>query len=161
MNTKTICRLFGVFTSLFLLLVTTNVSAQSREALSSLLVINKAEVNQSVIKSFERKFKNATAVSWYQAKENNVLVKYNENTETRYALFTTGGTLIRQFTYGTENDLPQGIKNLFRDKYWNVTVVNVANVKQNFRNIWIIYAEKGSHTFAVKIEDGEVELLED
>jgi hypothetical protein len=88
-----------------------------------------------------------------------VLVKYIQNAQTQYAVFTTKGKLIRQFTYGTESNLPVRIKNLFRDKYWNGTVVNVANVKQDSRDIWIIYAEQGNDSFAVKIEDEEVEGL--
>jgi hypothetical protein len=74
-------------------------------------------------------------------------------------VFSANGTLLRQFTYGTERNLPQEIKNVFLDKYWNVTIVNVANVKQDARNLWIIYAQKGNHSFAVKVEDGEAEEL--
>lgn len=158
MNTKTISRFFGLFASL-LVLATTTISAQSREELSSLSALNQTQVHPNVIKSFEQKFKNATPINWYGAKENNLLVKYNQNGQTQYALFSANGTLIRQFTYGTERNLPVDIKNLFRDKYWNVTVVNVANVKQDSRNIWIVYAQKGNYTFAVKVEDGEVEEL--
>jgi hypothetical protein len=116
-------------------------------------------VNPNVIKSFEQRFKTATMLSWYQAKENNLLVKYNQNDQTQYAVFSSKGTLIRQFTYGVERDLPLEIKNLFAAKYWKGNVVNVANVKQDFRDIWIIYAQQGDHSFAVKIENGELENL--
>jgi hypothetical protein len=158
MNAKSNSRFFGLFTSL-LLLLTTTASAQVREEFSSLSALNQSQVHPNVIKSFDQKFKNATVLNWYSAKENNVLVKYNQNAQTQYALFTTNGTLIRQFTYGTERNLPQDIKSLFRDKYWKVTIVNVANVKQDSRDIWIIYAQQGNHPFSVKIEDGEVEEL--
>jgi hypothetical protein len=158
MNAKSNSRFFGLFTSL-LLLLTTTASAQVREEFSSLSALNQSQVHPNVIKSFDQKFKNATVLNWYSAKENNVLVKYNQNAQTQYALFTSNGTLIRQFTYGTERNLPQDIKSLFRDKYWKVTIVNVANVKQDSRNIWIIYAQQGNYPFSVKIEDGEVEEL--
>ena len=159
MSTKNICRFFGVFTSLLLVLATTNISAQTREEFSSLSMLNQNQVHQNVIKSFEQKFKNATAVNWYGARENNVLVKYNQNGQTQYALFSVNGKLIRQFTYGTERNLPVEIHNLFRGKYWKGTVVNVANVKQDSRDIWIIYAQQGTNSFSVKIEDGEIEEL--
>jgi hypothetical protein len=159
MNVKTISRFFGLFASVFFLLVSTNISAQTKEALSSLLTMDQTEVNPIVLKSFEKRFENANALNWYKATGNNVLAKYRQNDQTQYALFTAKGTLIRQFTYGTERNLPVAIKNLFNEKYWNVTVVNVANVKQDSRDFWIIYAEKGNHSFAVAIEDGEVEEL--
>lgn len=159
MNTKSISRIFGVFTSVLLLLATTTF-AQTKEEFSSLFTLNQSQVNSNVTKSFAQKFKNATALNWYQTKDNNVLVKYDQNDQTQYALFTTKGTLIRQFTYGTERNLPQEIKGLFTDKYWNGTIVNVANVKQDSRDIWIIYAQEGDNSFAVKIEDGEVEGLQ-
>ena len=159
MNTKTVSRFLGLFASALLLQATSTVFAQSRDASSSLITLNRNEVNSSVVKSFGQKFKNATPVNWYKANENNVLVKYSQNTQTQYALFTATGALIRTFTYGTESHLPARIKNLFRDKYWKGTVVNVANVKQDSRDIWIIYCEQDNLPFAIKIEDGEVEEL--
>jgi hypothetical protein len=158
MNAKTISRLSSLFTFL-LLLVTTNTFAQAREEFSSLFTVNQNQVQTNVVKSFEQKFKNATALNWYQTREDNVVVKYSQNAQTQYAVFSANGTLLRQFTYGTERNLPQEIKNVFLDKYWNVTIVNVANVKQDARNLWIIYAQKGNHSFAVKVEDGEAEEL--
>jgi hypothetical protein len=158
MNAKTISRSFGLFVSV-LLLTTIGASAQTRETLSSLLIVDQTEVKPNVLKSFEHTFENATALNWYKARENNVLVKYRQNDQTQYALFTAKGTLIRKFTYGTERNLPVAIKNLFKEKYWNATVVNVANVKQDSRDFWIIYAEQGNHSFAVTIEDGELEEL--
>jgi hypothetical protein len=159
MNTKTISRFFGLFTSILLLLATTIACAQTREEFSSLVLLDQSKVNPNVIKSFEQRFKTATMLSWYQAKENNLLVKYNQNDQTQYAVFSSKGTLIRQFTYGVERDLPLEIKNLFAAKYWKGNVVNVANVKQDYRDIWIIYAQQGDHSFAVKIENGELENL--
>jgi hypothetical protein len=159
MNTKSISRFFGLLTSFLLLLATTNTTAQTKEEFSSLYILNQSQVNPNVIKSFEQKFKNATPVNWYRAKENNVLVKYIQKTQTQYALFTVNGTLVRQFTYGAEHNLPLDIKALFRDKFWKGTIVNVANVKQDSRDVWIIYAQQGNHSFAVKIEDGQVEGL--
>jgi hypothetical protein len=158
MNSKTSRRFLSLFASALLLLATT-ASAQMNYTSSSLLIMEKTEVSASVIKSFEQKFKNATPVNWYQAKENNVLVKYNQNAQTQYVLFSTNGTVLSQFTYGTEKNLPVRIKNLFREKYWNVTVVNVANVKQDSRDFWIVYAQQGENPFSVKIEDGEVKEL--
>ena len=117
MNTKTISRFFGLFASVLLLMATSTVFAQTRDASSSLLSLPTNEVNTNVVKSFGQKFKNATPVNWYKANENNVLVKYSQNTQTQYALFTATGALIRTFTYGTESHLPARIKNLFRDKY--------------------------------------------
>lgn len=158
MNSKTISCFSGFLVSI-LLLVAINASAQLKEEPSSLFMLNASQVHPTVVKSFEQKFKNATVVSWYQAKENNVLVKYSQNAQTQYALFKANGNLIRQFTYGTERNLPIEIKNVFKGRYWKGTVVNVANVKEASRNIWIIYAEQDNHPFAVKIEDGEVEEL--
>ena len=158
MNVKTISRFFGLFTSLFLLAVTT-LSAQTKEEFSSLFSLYESQINPNLIKSFGQKFKNAKALNWYAAKDNNVLVKYSQNNQTQYVLFATNGTIIRQFTYGTERNLPLRIKDLFKDKYWKGTIVNVANVKQDSRDIWIIYAQQDNSSFAVKIEDGEVEEL--
>lgn len=159
MKAKAIYRIFGLFASILLMLASITVSAQSREALSSFLTIDKTEVNPKILKSFEQKFENATALNWYQTKENNVLVKYNQDNQIQYALFTAKGVFVRHFTYGTEQNLPQVVKNIFTDKYWNTTVVNVANVKENFRDIWIVFAQKDDRSFAVKIEDGEIEEL--
>ena len=158
MNAKTISRLSILFTFL-LILVTTNTFAQAREEFSSIFTVNQNQVQTNVVKSFEQKFKNATALNWYQTREDNLVVKYSQNDQTQYAVFSANGTLLRQFTYGTERNLPLEIKNVFLDKYWNVTIVNVANVKQDARNLWIIYAQKGNHSFAVKVEDGEAEEL--
>lgn len=159
MKAKAICRSFGLFTSILFVLASMTASAQSREPLSPFLIMDKTEVNPKILKSFEQKFEDATALSWYQTKETNVLVKYSQNNQVQYALFTAKGVFIRQFTYGTEQNLPQVVKNIFTDKYWNTTVVNVANVKENFRDIWIVFAQKDEHSFSVKIEDGEIEEL--
>lgn len=159
MNTKSISRLFGCLSSLLLLLVTVNTSAQSRQEFSTLFTLNQNQVRPNVVKSFEQKFKNATPLNWYGSRDNNVLVKYNQNNQTQYALFYPNGKLIRQFTYGTERNLPVEIRNQFRERYWKGTVVNVANVKQDSRDIWIIYAQQGNNSFSVKMEDGEMEEL--
>lgn len=159
MNAKSIFRFSGLFASILLLFATMNTSAQTQEVPFSFYMLNASQVHPNVVKAFEQKFKNATPLEWSQAKEGSVVVKYKQNNQTQYAVFTPSGKFLRQFTYGTERDLPVAVKNLFKYKYNTGTVVNVSNVKENGRDIWVIYAEQNKRPLTVKIEDGEIEEL--
>jgi len=73
---------------------------------------------------------------------------------------TKNGKLINVTTYGTEKDLPADVRKIVKREYYDYKIAVAIEVKENNRDIWVVQLDNASEQIAVKIEDGEMEEVQ-
>jgi hypothetical protein len=85
------------------------------------------------------------------------VVLFIQNDQENRALFTKNGQLVYHIAYGREKNLPTEIRHIVKTKYYDQTITRVFKVKQDDRNIWVIYLEDPKDLVMVRVEDMELE----
>ena len=128
----------------------------SNDILSSSVTEN---VNEKVLKQFNKKFINAGNVTWEQL-DDNFLAKFSTGETKTRSLFNNKGKLIYTIIFSSEKQLPASLKNMVTNKYNDYKITSVANVFQDNRKIWIVKLAGKTDYKAAKIEEGEIEEVE-
>lgn len=147
----TIFPLFYFFI-LFLLMINSSYAQSNFATMPSSNIagtINKT--SDKLIRHFGRSFKDAKNPKWIAIGQN-YLVKFAMDDMKYNVLYNKNGRRIYSIGYGNENNLSSYVKAQIRDKYSGYTVNSAVNVKQNGRNIWIIYLEDAQTFLTLRIE---------
>lgn len=112
-------------------------------------------VNAKVRKAFERSFKDAQNLRWYEVNQN-LLVKFIQNDQEHNALFNKRGNIIYDVSYGYEKDMPTAIRQQIKSHYYDYKIMRVFNVKQDSRNIWVINLEDDNNLIFARVEGGDM-----
>lgn len=59
-----------------------------------------------------------------------------------------------------EKDMPSDVRKIVKSKYYNYMITLAIEVKQNDRDIWIVNMKDDSTYITVKVEDREMELVQ-
>ena len=116
-------------------------------------------VSAKVLKRFHKRFKNAERTKW-EAVDDNVLATFINEGMTTNSLFDRKGKLIYTVNYCSEKLLPGYVKKMVADNHRNYAITSVAQILQDNRKVWIIKLEGKSDYTAVRIENGEIEEIE-
>lgn len=117
------------------------------------------KINPKLLKHFNKTFYHATNVKWQQL-GNKFLATFSRGEITTRSLFYVNGKLIYTINYSTENQLPDAVKNLVKSGYDDYTITTVAQVLEKDREIWVVKLAGRSHYKTVRVEDGEMEEVE-
>ena len=172
MKTKII---FPIACSLFFLLITTELFPQApakNEDLNNTLAISGSQankvigsgntsvtINKKIQKHFSRNFAGGSAQNWSMTGKN-FHCNFYMNSLPACALFTEKGQLIYAITYGAEKNLPSEIRRMLKSEWEDYTITKATEVKQNNRDIWIVNLKDGYNHKTVRIEEGEIELVQ-
>ena len=115
-------------------------------------------VNAKVSEAFAKLFKDAENMKWYNMGKN-YLVTFIMKDQKNNALFKQNGHIIYHISYGFENNLPEDLKKSIKTNtsYYNYKISRAINVKQDNRDIWVIYLEDNDHLILVRSENNELE----
>jgi hypothetical protein len=116
-------------------------------------------INEKVLKHFNKKFNDATNVKWEEA-EDNFLATFSTGETLNTSLFDKKGRLIYAINYGSEKELPADVKNIITNKYISYTITSAAKVLQDNRKIWIATLTGKRNYITARVEDGEIEEIE-
>ena len=116
-------------------------------------------ISKKTLKKFNRRFRNASDVSWEQLDDNFLATFANGETTTK-SLFDKKGRLIYAIDYSSAKRLPADIKGPIMNSYRNYMITSVCRVSQDNRVVWIIKMADKSNYAAVKVEDGEIQEIE-
>ena len=122
-------------------------------------LMTKEVVSEKVLKHFNKTFKNAESIKWEQL-DDNFLATFVRDHVTTKSLFDKKGNVICMISYSSEKKLPVYIKSLVTNNYRNYAITSVANILQDNRKIWIIKLEGKSNYAAVRIENDEIDEIE-
>ena len=123
----------------------------SNDILSSSVTEN---VNEKVLKQFNKKFINAGNVTWEQL-DDNFLATFVIGETTTKSLFNKNGKLIYTIDIFSEKKLPNSVKSVVMNNYKNYSITSVARILQDNRKIWIVKLAGKTDYKAAKIEEVE------
>ena len=116
-------------------------------------------INEKVLKHFNRKFSNADNIKWEEA-EGNFLATFLTGETLNTSLFDKKGRMIYAINYGSEKDLPADVKYIITKKYINYTITSAAKILQDNRKIWVATLAGDRNYITARVEDGEIEEIE-
>lgn len=118
------------------------------------------KINPKLLNQFNKHFYHAANVKWQQIGDKFLATFADDETTTTSSLFSKNGKLIYIIHYSTEKQLPEMVKRLVNDKYEDYLITSVAQVLEKNREIWVVKLAGISHYKAVRVEDGEMEEVE-
>jgi hypothetical protein len=120
---------------------------------------NKKDVNKKVLKHFNKAFRNAENIRWRKL-DNNFLAMFTKGDITTKSLFDKKGPLIYSIDYFLVKELPDDIRNIVINNYRQYAVTSVVRVQQDSQKIWIVKLADKANYVAVRIENGEMQEVE-
>jgi len=122
-------------------------------------VMSNEDVNKKVLKHFNKSFRNAENIKWERLDDNFLATFVVKNVTTK-SLFDERGNLVCRINYISEKQLPADIKNIVTNAYRKYTITSVAGILQDNRHIWIVKLANETNYVAARVEDGEIEEIE-
>ena len=177
MKTNIICNVIGCL----LLLLTTNnsftqVTANRKEFSKAYAVtvdpksnftnsdntpVNKSlAINNKVQKSFAHYFAAATGQFWSKV-GSAFHTSFYVNGAHNCALFDKSGHLLYAIKYGKEKDLPADVRKIIKSEYYDYDITAAIEVKADERNIWVVNMKDDTTYLTVRVEDGEMEKVQE
>jgi hypothetical protein len=68
--------------------------------------------------------------------------------------------MIYHITYGGEENLPSDIRKIIKPNYYDYNITKVVNVNEADRNIWVVNMEDAKRFIIVRVENGELEEVQ-
>jgi hypothetical protein len=145
--------------TLFFLLISAGLLAQtdSSKVLPAITVTgSKVEVNEKVWKTFQSYFKDAKDLRWFKI-DRDYLAKFIMEDQEQSALFSKRGNLVYHITYGTEQNLPQDIRQQVKSVYYDYKISKALSIREADRVIWVLNLEDDKSMLVIRVEEGEME----
>jgi len=143
-----------------MMLAGTKLMAQDYKTLPPIVITpTNQHVPEKVWKSFQNYYSNAQNTEWYQLNKK-FLVKYMTEDKKNQAVFGKRGRLVYNISYGYENSLPEEIRKQVKSNYYDYNITAAIKVTQQKRTIWVVNVEDAKKMIQVKLEDGEMEEIE-
>jgi hypothetical protein len=128
--------------------------------LPEIRVTSIATVNMDVSNAFRRTFPGAQQLQWYKY-DKDYIAKFILKDMDHNALFRKNGVMIYDISYGYENNMPGDVKEIVQKAYDNYKIIRSINVKAQGRDIWMVKMEGMKKYLMVRVEDKEVEEVEE
>ena len=130
----------------------------SAKMLEPVVVTPTSNVNKEVTKSFDKSFKNAVHVKWYEM-DKDYLVKFIQGDMNNNAYFKQNGKLVYHISYGYESNLSPDMQHMIKGSYPDYKISRAIHVKAQGRDIWVINLEGTTRWVMVGIEEGNLEEI--
>jgi hypothetical protein len=128
--------------------------------LPEIRVTSIATVNMDVSNAFRRTFPGAQQLQWYKY-DKDYIAKFILKDMDHNALFRKNGVMIYDISYGYEKNMPVDVKEIVQKAYDNYKIIRSINVKAQGRDIWMVKMEGMKKYLMVRVEDKEVEEVEE
>lgn len=117
------------------------------------------KVNKRVSAYFGKNFKNAENISWEEADEN-LIATFKRGGITTKSLFNKNGRLVYTIDFFPEEMLPNSVEKMAKRNYRKYVIISSSKISEANRQIWVIKLESKKDFATVRIEDGEMEEVE-
>jgi len=116
------------------------------------------DANYKLQKSFNRLFKNAGNVNWYNVKKDYLAVFDYEGRKMR-ALFTKNGFSIYTIAYGAEKDLPKWYRKDLKYSYDDFDILNAVEIQSSAveHTTWLALLKDEDHIVIARIINGDID----
>jgi hypothetical protein len=128
--------------------------------LPEIRISSMASVNIDVANAFRRTFPGAQQLQWYKY-DKDYIAKFILKDMDHNSLFRKNGVMIYDISYGYEKNLPENVKDLVSKAYDNYKIIRSINIKAQGRDIWMVKMEGMKKYMMVRVEDNELEEVEE
>lgn len=139
------------------------VKGQDKDSVVSLpeiRVTSTSTVTQKVYSAFEKAFPGAQNLRWYRL-DRDYLAKYILKEMDHSTLYKQNGYMVYDISYGFQKHLPKDVEQLVIRNYNDYRIFRAINVRFQGRDVWVIKMENGSKYLTVRVEDNEIEEVEE
>lgn len=118
------------------------------------------KMDERVWNNFQKEFKEATNVTWYK-KDKTYIIKFILNEIAQTVLYSQKGQQVYHLSYVEEKNMPAAIKDQVKSVFYNYAITLSIKVEQGGRTIWVVNMENDKKLLFVRLENGEMELVEE
>ena len=118
------------------------------------------DVNDKVLKSFQRSIGEKPGVAWGKTVENTFFAYYTENNKAHYAYFNNSGRLDYQVSRYSEESLPKDVRRILKNNFDYDAITYVSEVKKDNAVLYFVKIEDKISIKTVRIEGEEYEVVE-
>ena len=113
------------------------------------------DANLKLQKSFNRQFKEAGQVAWYNLGKK-FLAEFNYQGRKTTALYTKNGYNIYAFAHSTEKDLPKNYRKMLKSMYVDFDILHAVEIKvpEIKDPVWLAYLQSEEHIVIARIIEG-------
>ncbi|MDQ6761597.1 MAG: hypothetical protein M3015_03095 [Bacteroidota bacterium] len=121
--------------------------------------IESVNVTKKILKNFNKNYHDVIDVKWEQGNGTFLAIFY-ENKILYKTLFSKNGKIIYTIYFGPEKQLPADIRGIVKSQYYDYKIIQVVNIMENQRQIWVVYMGGDLNYVTVRIENGEMEEVQ-
>ena len=115
-------------------------------------------INTRALKSFQKKFRSATDVSWYSTGEGYIASFTKDDIKTSVA-YNRKGTWNHTISYYSEKKLPTDVRSQVKSKYFDYEIAGVIEVNLTDQTVYMIYLQDETVFKTIRICDGAMEEI--
>ena len=82
------------------------------------------------------------------------------NNQKNRAVFTKGGSLVYHLIYADENEIPEDIKSMVKDKYPDYKITFSVQVEQGDAKVWFINVEDATKILVLRVSTDEMTVMD-
>ena len=121
--------------------------------------LNASASNVKVQRSFISYFGETAENNWSMVGKD-FLNRFHSNGVLINALFDKQGRPIYIIRYGTEKNLPADVRKIIKSEYYDYAITMAIEVKENYRDIWVVKLDNSLEQTTVRVEDNEIEQVQ-
>ena len=120
--------------------------------------IPNSEVNSKVTHLFNKNYKDAANVKWYNNGKG-YLAMFDWAGAKAHAAFGKDGYWYYDVRYGTENDLPATVKKTIKSNYVDYSIGKVTEVNVGLDKAWVVNLEDADNLVIARVMDNRLDEL--
>jgi hypothetical protein len=117
-----------------------------------------ARVSQFALTAFHDSYQNVSYSQWYRVRRN-YLVYFKANKYTSRAIYDVKGNLVSSFFYGSEQDLPGGIRELVKASYPEYHILLAIEVYEGKEKIWVVNLSSDRFLLSISVENDFIQKI--
>ena len=121
--------------------------------------IPSTEIKKSMLKDFKRSYGNIQSARWFRT-NNGYGVSFKQTGISTTVFYTGSGAVDSRVSYYFEDKLPPHVRSIIGSNFYDYSITHVAEVHKNDVTAYVIKIQNSKYVKAVKVIDGEWELIE-
>lgn len=122
--------------------------------------VKPAEVNMKAIRNFEKSFKQAKNVNWYEVKDG-FMVYFYQNEIKEVCGYDSKGRWMYSLVSYSEKKLPAPVWHRVKTVYYEYSIIWVNQIEINNKIIYVVHLENENTYKNVKVTDEDMDVMEE
>lgn len=118
------------------------------------------DISTKAVRDFRKKFKNVEDEKWYTI-SNGYLAQFAAGGIKNAVVYDNTGHWTYTISYYDEHKLPESVRAIVKRVYYDYSITRIEEIHVGDRAFYLVHMQNDSTWKNVKVEDGEMELVED